>query len=83
MPETLGSSEFEKHLTSLYPNPTQGKITFTENVDEVKIFDLLSRLVKSISVNTSEVDLSDLTNGVYILQVSQNQKTFTAKVVKE
>lgn len=83
LPETLGSSEFERYSNTFSPNPTQGKITFTEKVDGVKVFDLSGRLVKTASVNTTEVDLSDLQNGVYILQVSQNQKVVTAKVVKE
>ncbi len=80
---SVSENEFDVLNTAFSPNPTQGKITFTEKVDEVKVFDLSGRLVKSIIVNTSEVDLTDLTNGVYILQVSQNQKMFTAKVVKE
>lgn len=81
--KALITSEFEKQNITFYPNPTQGKITFTEKVDAVKVFDLSGRLVKSIIVNTTEVDLSDLQNGVYALQATQNQKVLTAKVVKE
>ncbi len=81
--KTLSNSEFEKQFISFSPNPTQGAITFTEKVDEVKVFDLSGRLVKLKSINSTEVDLSDLQNGVYMLQVSQNNKLFTAKLVKE
>jgi hypothetical protein len=80
---SVSENEWNVLNITLSPNPTQGKITLTENVDEVKVFDLSGRLVKSTIANTTEVDLSDLQNGVYIMQVNQGQKTFTTKVVKE
>lgn len=84
-PETLSNLEFNNtsSFINFSPNPTQGKITFTDKVDDVKVFDLGGRIVKTISVNTTEVDLSDLQNGVYMMQVNQSQKMFTTKVVKE
>jgi hypothetical protein len=80
---SISENELNTLNTTFSPNPTQGKITFAEKVDELKVFDLSGRLVKTISVNTAEVDLSDLQNGVYMMQVSQGQKTFNSKVVKE
>jgi hypothetical protein len=80
---SVSKNEWNVLNITFSPNPTQGKITFTENVDEVKVFDLSGRLVKTNALNTTEVDLSDLQKGVYMLQVNQNNKTFTAKVVKE
>lgn len=80
---SVSENELNTLNTTFSPNPTQGKITFTERVDELKVFDLSGRLVKNIAVNTTEVDLSDLQNGVYMMQVSQGQKTFNTKVVKE
>lgn len=80
---SVSENELNTLNITFSPNPTQGKITFTEKVDEVKVFDLSGRLVKTNTVNTTEVDLSDLQKGVYMMQVSQNNKTLTSKVVKE
>lgn len=56
----------------IYPNPTTGKITLThpEGLKEAVILDLMGKKVRQINLSSagkSEIDLTDLPNGVYIL----------------
>jgi len=57
----------------LYPNPSEGKITFGDNIyGNLKIFDATSgKLVyNDLSFSGNQLDLSELNNGVYILELN-------------
>lgn len=68
----------------IFPNPTTGQITITENYDVLKIFNFTGQLVKQFSEYNVTQDISDLTIGIYILQFIENgeNKGFS-KLVKE
>ena len=61
-------------LKGIFPNPTTDKITLVgndlTNDDVITIFDLNGRNVKSQKVSGSQIDVSDLAKGFYILSVS-------------
>lgn len=76
------------HLEAvIYPNPTQGR--FTVALDDpsdadYKVFDLNGRLQRMGSFRgQTEIDLSPLANGVYILHVIQDQQSSYAKIIKQ
>ena len=59
----------------IYPNPTTGKITIEHpaSLKEAFILDLMGKKVRQIhlsSENKSDIDISDLPNGVYIFYVA-------------
>jgi len=71
--------------TMLYPNPASNEInisasTFANN-SKINIFDLKGKLVKSAltSINKS-LDVTDLSNGLYIYQLVNNEKIETGKI---
>ncbi|WOD42529.1 spondin domain-containing protein [Hwangdonia lutea] len=74
---------------SIYPNPTQGKITLSniKNIElkSAKIYNILGRLVKDIPIEKGlsklEVDLSHLNKGVYLLSLKSAHKSSTKKLV--
>lgn len=70
---------------SLYPNPVvNGKLTITtsENgVKSIKIFDILGKQVLSRDIINPQLNLSSLKSGVYILKVTENNRTATRKLV--
>lgn len=71
-----------------FPNPVTNELTLDLNSNEnstISLFNLVGQNVKNITTNQSSVkmNLSDLTPGVYMLKVSQNNKIFTGKVVVE
>lgn len=76
------------HLeATIYPNPTQGRFTVVlEDVEpaDYRVYDLNGRLQRSGSFESrTDIDLSDLANGVYILHVVQDQQSSYAKIIKQ
>ena len=71
------------HVT-LHPNPTTGIVHIEgENVSEVKIYNTLGQLVKTLQ-NTNEVSLEGLPQGIYLLRVTtEGGKVFSERVVKK
>ena len=79
------SKFFIQKSISVYPNPTANFITLnredlTGNFS-LEIYSLLGELLISSNAQT-QVDLSNLTNGVYILKLIQDNFIFTKKIVK-
>jgi hypothetical protein len=58
---------------SLYPNPTANilKINFedTEQIENTTIYNMMGRVVKTISGNQGKYEISELPQGKYILQI--------------
>jgi len=68
---------------SFYPNPTQDVlfIESQEPIEIVKIYSLQGQLI--IEGSSNRVDVSQLTTGLYFVQVSSNDKTSTKRFIKE
>lgn len=74
----------------IYPNPVKGKLFIensSETIDQIKVFNMLGKVVqvkKNINQNQTNIDLSELASGVYLVQVStdQNQK-LVKRVIKK
>lgn len=68
----------------LYPNPAENMINLVlpPNADRIEIFDLQGRLVKKVSNPAERIDITGLTNGLYCLRVSSNDKVWVRKFVK-
>lgn len=89
----LGIEEFSKNAISYYPNPVQDILTIKSTSKEFqligKIYDQLGREVKELgqivhSVN-SQVDMSDLSSGMYLLKITSHDNTMlkTFKINKK
>ena len=72
---------------NFFPNPTQNAVTISSTVavEKISIYNLLGQKVKSQTVNstTSNIDVSNLKTGVYILEVTSNGQVGTFKMIKE
>ena len=70
---------------NIYPNPvSSGKIYVTTKSGlskDVEIFDVLGKKVVSASLNGKELNISDLTPGVYIIKVKEGEATATRKLI--
>lgn len=70
-------------MVALYPNPVKDVLTITSSsaISEVKIFDALGKAVMVENVNKAEttVDMSSLSSGIYIVNVT----TVDGKVVSK
>ncbi|QHI35669.1 hypothetical protein IMCC3317_10150 [Kordia antarctica] len=74
---------------AVYPNPVTTEVTVSlendELIKEVSVFNALGMKVKEIQVNTTSkatVDVSNLSKGIYFLNVKSESKTFTKKIMK-
>lgn len=69
-------------LLSLFPNPTSGKLYLSGSNDKIQpvyIYDILGQLVFETSLKpiiTNEIDLSNLTNGMYIIKFGNTNNAY-------
>ena len=77
---------------SLYPNPTSCTITLSYNSQtpilnsQLKIYDVLGQEVYTQAItnpNQTTINVSQLSNGVYFYQLTNNTETYRGKFVKE
>ncbi|MAL59805.1 MAG: hypothetical protein CMC14_07150, partial [Flavobacteriaceae bacterium] len=72
---------------AFYPNPANDILNLTsiDNIDSVALYNILGQKVIDLNVNatTTQVDVSRLSVGTYILKVSSNGQTGTYKVIKK
>ena len=86
---TLSKDEHLLSSFSVYPNPANDVVNVgnTENVliNNVKIVDLNGRTVKNVALSgvvDTQVNISDLSSGVYMITVSSDKGNLTKKIIK-
>jgi len=90
----LGAYEYDAALSTsdftsfseftVYPNPSDSivNVTSMEKIETIEIISLDGREIQSVS--DSKIDISTLSNGIYLLQVKTTEgKTGTKKIVKK
>ena len=71
---------------SIYPNPTRTIFNINSNNIEIKkieIYDVLGKKVWVTIENNTQIDISSLDNGLYIVNIQTKQGVLVKKVVKE
>ncbi len=85
--ECLGLNDNEINTVSVYPNPTDGKLTLTNLVGNTafKVVSVSGQVVLSGEVSNAAnmIDLSSFENGIYVLQLTQEQGIQTIRIVKK
>lgn len=81
---SLATSDLLNDSLKFYPNPTQGFIQFNKTIDQLTIYDLTGK--KVFAQNTpidqnSQVNISSLQTGVYILKITLNGLDNTLKLI--
>ncbi len=75
---TLEISDKQKLIFSMYPNPTKNNITITSAKNPIATVEITNMLNQKIidkeynNINTITIDLSVLTQGVYIVKINRN-----------
>ena len=84
---TLSIDKLEKYDFSFGPNPTGDFINLsaTESIGNVEIYNLVGQksLSSEISDTKGTIDISNLSRGVYIMNVAIDEKIGTYKIIKE
>ena len=69
----------------LYPNPAFGDmvnvITRDNSIKQITVYDVFGEIVLTDKISRNTLNISRLVSGVYVLQVVENKKTITRKLV--
>jgi len=69
---------------AVYPNPTSGKLFFSQEVELVSIYSLQMDTIKDPKLsNKRSIDLSSLPEGIYILALKHNNQINYEKIIKK
>jgi hypothetical protein len=80
---SLSNNSVELSSFSIYPNPTNDKL-FVQGLSSssrVSIYNVLGKLVLSQTIS-KEIDVKQLSKGIYILKIIDGQKETTRKFIK-
>lgn len=83
---TMATSNTAKSQMSVYPNPVKEVLNIAaadKKVSEVTFYSVDGKLVKSVKENVSNVNVSSLPKGVYIVKVKTSDAEKSFKVIKE
>jgi len=89
---TLGILDTESSSSiSIFPNPTRTKFTLKNNrfitLQRLDIYEITGRLVKTFAINDTQelrvIDVSDLSNGTYFINISSEHSRIIKKLIIE
>ena len=84
-PQVLVPPSTEISGFKLYPNPATSQVVYITTDGngplDVKVYDVFGELVLTDRVSSKMLDISRLSPGVYMVQVSENNSTLNRKLV--
>ena len=86
---SLQTSQFSENILSVFPNPTKDIVNVSNtsaSINSIEVTDLNGRVVKTVNAidaSNVQVNISDLSSGVYMMKIVSDQGTTTKKVIKE
>ncbi|WP_294288701.1 T9SS type A sorting domain-containing protein [uncultured Chryseobacterium sp.] len=84
--QVLGVSELEKNNVKIYPNPTADfiyvKLSSKSKIEGAEIYDLSGKLVFRTKLESEQLDLRSLPQGVYMI-VFKNSDLKPIKIIKK
>tara|TARA_R110000787_G_scaffold81036_2_gene175939 strand:- start:94852 stop:95973 length:1122 start_codon:yes stop_codon:yes gene_type:complete len=87
--ELLGIKEQELAI-DIYPNPTNDVINILNTneiqIEGIRIYDMYGRLIREVAIansNTQNINLSDLSTGVYMIHIYNDQLNILKRIIKK
>lgn len=82
---TLSNESFTDADVRLYPNPVKNRLSIdlpaTAELESVKLYNMLGQEMKS--VQSTSVEVSDLSSGIYLVEIHTKQGQITKKIIKQ
>jgi len=70
----------------VYPNPAHNKLFIKINEQEkiatIKLYSITGKLIKEFSNQNNTLDISKISNGIYFLEITTNNKKTIQKIIK-
>ncbi|RWW92261.1 T9SS type A sorting domain-containing protein [Flavobacterium cerinum] len=86
---TTGKEDFAANSFSVYPNPANDILNIDNTVNalmqDISIVDMNGRTVKTVKLNgesSVKVTISDLTTGIYMMNIQSDKGAITKKIIK-
>ena len=79
---TVGLEEIENNNIDVYPNPTTGILYVRLDVNfDATVYNYQGQVVTKSLNNNGQIDLSNLTSGVYFVQIKTDRNIMVEKVI--
>lgn len=81
----LGTKDVAAQEFILYPNPATHSLTITSQtvIDGVEIYDLTGKIIKRENKIFSDLDISNLKSGLYLVNIFSGNRKMVKKMVKQ
>ena len=81
----LSTKNFDKNNVQLYPNPIKNsfKLNHINDIKSLSIFDITGKKVKIFDTNQIEYNISELSKGIYFLEIEGENSYEKVKIIKE
>jgi hypothetical protein len=84
-PPPIEEKDQETLNFTLYPNPAIDGIVYINTLNnkskDITVYDVFGKIVLQDRISTNMLNIGRLTPGVYVIQVIENSKTMTRKLV--
>ncbi len=82
----LGLNSPQENRPNIFPNPTTNFINIEESskFESFELIDIKGELILKDKLNSSQIDISSLQNGIYFLNlINENKQISRSKIIKE
>ncbi len=73
----------KENIFTFYPNPANNQINFNTEIDKVVITNMLGEIVYNNSGKITELNLSNLAEGLYVVSMSRDGEVVNQKMLKQ
>ena len=83
----LAINEFESEdIVSIYPNPNNGIFSINFNSTKYSVInlvlsDITGKILKNITTRNSQINLTELSDGVYLIKINTQENSFIKKII--
>ncbi len=87
--DTLGLEDIviTSNQIILYPVPSTGVIYFkmgsSINIETINLYNIQGNLIKNYTLFNKSLDISNLSNGIYLMKIKTNKNTYIRKIIKK
>jgi len=83
---TLSVPENNLENFQVYPNPNNGNTLYFNTTKEIQVnvYSILGKLIKNetVTIEKKNIDISTLSNGIYLLKITSENKSITKKLIR-